>query len=331
MGILVFFVFAFFSIFSILLNIVYVYILNCFVLKAIECSDGSNLGRFINFFRSSLKKSTILSKLNIFNLDYIASRCSKEQLQEDVKKKYQAQKTNAENLVDRLASKRNDYIKYKNICNLGMSGGILVSTILAFWIGNYKVIFDDCLTDLILSFLFIRFISRALEIIFAFYNDIIDNKNDSKLKSDERLLLAIKSLFEIIIRSATIYLLIYTLKDVPSGNLLSNAISSVYLSILNSISFGSAYSSEIFDSCKSVCYCTGKCCCTDELSYIYEFIGKSVVVLQGVASFVLIILSFAKYLSGEEKNKKIIINGKVKVVKNKKEKLEKSDKSHPEE
>lgn len=277
---------------SIVANFMLVTILNSYILTIIETSDDSDKDRDKKFF-SSLRKIKNIWKIivniiiNIFNLDYVASKCSKKLL-----KPKQEEREEQEEQDD---TEHKMFILKKNKYNFIISCFSFIFTIIL--VGIFEARFQANCTNvnLILNplcvFLFIRFVSRSLEIIIAFYKDISDDKNDSNLESNERFLLAVKSLAEIIVRSATIYLLIYTVNDESSGKLLGNTISSVYLSVLNSINFGSAYSAEII---------TGEIC---ENRTQYELILRSVVVLQSVTSFVLIILSFAKYLSGEVKDK----------------------------
>lgn len=88
--------------------------------------------------------------------------------------------------------------------------------------------------------------------------------------------LAVNSLVEIIVRCATIYLLLYTLTGKGTGNVFSDVITSLYSS------------KGIFES-------------TCGINPVYIFISQSVAILQAVTSFVLIVFSFAKYISSDDK------------------------------
>lgn len=207
--------------------------------------------------------------INLLNIDYVSSKFSKKLIKD-------------ENIIN----KYKNYINYKNKYNLRISFILFIFISVGLGIGKYIYSLYDTEViytfDFLCVFLFIRFISRAFEIIIAFYNDILDNKKKSNLKSGDRFKLAVNSLIEIVLRSATIYLLIDTLNYECGQSLISDMISSIYLSIINSINFASAYSIE-----------------TNAIG-TYEFIRKTVTVLQGLTSFVLIILSFAQYLSSRD-------------------------------
>lgn len=286
---------------SILLNFFYLMILNKSILKIIDRGGLSKCKIFNNGFVKEIC-SVVFCIINFLfgsiNLDYNASKCSKNY----IRNKSNSNKKSSRN----KQSDDNDYkryIKYKNKWNLGFF--IAVFTFVIFVIIRYKqgVLLYDGKNDLPLTFLyiflFIRFMSRSLEIIIAFYKDILDgNENSSGLEPHERFGLAVNSLIELIIRGAAIYLLLHMLNYGIIESVISNTFSSIYISIINSINFASMYSSEyIFGGeDKSIfAYIFG---CKNEFMDVYNFIGRSVVVLQGVASFVLIILSFAQYLSG---------------------------------
>lgn len=286
---------------SIILNVMYIASLNDRFLKRINSDDSNNkicdnifLEKIYSVLFEIIKFLFEIIKFlfGIINFDYEDSGYSKFVIRYKCDENKKQEKTNKK---EETILKR--YIKYKNNCNLISSFILFIILIISLIIYEAAFLSCDIKPNLILEplyiFLFIRFISRALEIIIAFGKDVIENKNSSGLNQGERFKLAVKSLCEIIIRSATIYLLLTILIDGKIENVLFDAASNMYMSIINSINFASMYSSEY----KSVSY--------NDPKYVYEVIGKSVIFLQGVTSFVLIILSFAQYLNpeNEEENK----------------------------
>lgn len=313
-----------FIIISMVINFLWVSGFNLWTLEKIDNTDSNKKKSSFEFLVNSVK-GLLNFLFSFINFDYVASKFSKKFIE------YKG-KDNSKSVKER----RTDYIKHKNKYNLITSIAVLVLIfILLLASGNiskFNFTNIDFKISFLYVFLFIRLLSRALEIIFAFYYDISkkegledeqDNENKSNLNSSDRFKLAVRSLFEIIIRCATIYLLLHIIEYGRAENfksLIGNTFSSLYMSIINSINFASIYSSEdIFNSVDiyhanvygsidvnnstSAFKGTYTLESAKNVPYIYTFIRKTTVVIQAVSSFVLIILSFAKYLSSKEDEK----------------------------
>lgn len=104
-------------------------------------------------------------------------------------------KESNEKCVEEVRSK---LLKSFNFLNIFLSSLIFV---LILFLKTNKYIF--IIEDLLLF----RILSRTIEIIISFINDIIDNKQNSHLKNDERIMLSFISIFEIFIMlSSKMYL-----------------------------------------------------------------------------------------------------------------------------
>lgn len=310
-------------VFFIGINILYVFVLNRCIFKIIDCDvstkDNNPLVKIKNWCIRAWDKiknsctgvydiikflfSCVWDRVkylfsflfSLINFDYTASKYSKECI-----------KSKCDKVGEDRTTKKNKvkkYIKDKNEWNL--RGSIAVFAFLIFVLTRYEQgvapydVKNNIKLPSLYIFLSVRFTSRALEIITAFYIDIIErNENSSGLDSNDRFKLAVNSLCEIIIRCAAIYLLLHILNYGEIENVISNTFSSIYISTINSINFVSMYSSEYIFGGEDKSIFAHIFGCKNEFMDAYNFIGRSVVVLQGVASFVLIILSFAQYLSG---------------------------------
>ncbi|KGR80083.1 hypothetical protein [Ureibacillus manganicus] len=112
---------------------------------------------------------------------------------------------------EQIKISKTENVRFRNNNNLLISLGILSILFILFIISNS--LFDVNFTKLFLTisfiFIFIRLLLRSIEICFAFYNDIkpsISIKRTNLLGS-ERITLALKSIFEVIILSTTLYLI----------------------------------------------------------------------------------------------------------------------------
>jgi len=123
------------------------------------------------------------------------------------------------------------------------------------------------------SFFAFHIISRIFEITYAFYNDITDDENNSGLKSNQRISLAVNSYFEIIILGGIFYYLFsdQLLKNLGQNNFIDYLI---YSGTVSTFNFG-------FNEDTTV-----------QL--------KTITLIQVFSSLNLVILSVAKYVS--EKN-----------------------------
>nr|WP_140892324.1 hypothetical protein [Pseudomonas caspiana] len=94
------------------------------------------------------------------------------------------------------------YVKKNNHANLTISIGLALLTLTAFYINPTSI-----LTNLIIAFALVRFISRSAEIFYAFYRDAIQSgETSTALNKYERIKLALKSYLEIYAYSAPAYL-----------------------------------------------------------------------------------------------------------------------------
>lgn len=122
--------------------------------------------------------------------------------------------------------------------------------------------------EIIIGFIFWRFLSRSLKISYAFAVDILSKEYKSDIKQGQRILLALKSYMEIYLYSAALY-----------------SVLSPSLSSLESATLGALYVGTLTN-----------------ISYVTDCIEiKHLVFVQVFATLSLIILSLAGYLSNAKK------------------------------
>lgn len=144
---------------------------------------------------------------------------------------------------------------------------IIVSTLLFF--GTFALHLLKFVPDIFIGFLFWRFMSRSIEITYAFGNDILNERNESGIEKNQRIQLALKSYLEIYIYSAAFYFVL----SPHLASLESAMLGALYVGTLTNISF--------------VTNCI-------EMKYL--------VFLQVFATLSLIILSIAGYLGNAKPN-----------------------------
>ncbi|MDZ4183670.1 MAG: hypothetical protein U1D97_01670 [Desulfuromonadales bacterium] len=156
---------------------------------------------------------------------------------------------------------RGKFIVFNNSGNLLVSA-ILFSVPIAIHLQCQKV------PEVVIGFLFWRFLSRSLEISRAFVDDILDTKNESGIDQGVRIKLALKSYAEIYIYSAALY------------SVLSPCLSSFEEATLGSLYVGTL----------------------TNITYVTENIEiKHLVFVQVFTTLSLIVLSIAGYLSNAKK------------------------------
>ena len=171
----------------------------------------------------------------------------------------------------------------------------LIIAILLFFCSDYifsKLFLNEKLYIFVSLFWFFRIRSRSIEIILAFFNDVITSKNTSKLSKFERIKLAAFSYFENILNFAIFYLFSYN-----------------YFYYYGIFSNTSPYLSSLFEELKTIYP-------PDQSLNIIFFISKSFYIstgtnvgglnlffaLQILTSLTLVIFAVAGYL-GNVKNK----------------------------
>lgn len=107
---------------------------------------------------------------------------------------------------------RTESIKQRNISNLFTSLMLLLFTIITVIVSPYISINNLFVFHIIIFFVFVRLCLRGFEIGRSFYQDItVSQYPKSLLNGTDRIYLAIKSIFEIVILSSSIYLSYYVL------------------------------------------------------------------------------------------------------------------------
>lgn len=106
-----------------------------------------------------------------------------------------------ENEYDELLLK--EYIENSNLANLFIS--IIILLFVSFRIID---LFPFFIFNILFSIVLIRSIMRSFEIINAFYKDIKEDKKKSSLEPGDRIGLAVKSYFEIIVNFTCVYYLL---------------------------------------------------------------------------------------------------------------------------
>ncbi len=151
--------------------------------------------------------------MNIFSVDYFLS--------DFYKKKYFDKHTNVN-----YKAGRTQFINVNNRVNLIFSGVlILLLAVLKEWLLRYIKIF-----------ILFRVVSRSFEIIFAFTNDIISSEEKkSNLVRSERIKLALKSYFEIIILYAWVYLILGNGINISCSDIIDSFFSSFGMASLVSV------------------------------------------------------------------------------------------------
>lgn len=172
---------------------------------------------------------------------------------------------------------RKEFIAYKNLFNIGIS---VLLIIIAMYVGisRHPNSFG-CLV--LVGLIFYRVLSRSLEIILAFGDDAFTIEKKSTLKSSERLILSITSLFECILN--------YTLVYYFMGNY-----ASLWEPFINSLQCSTLY------TCVSL---SEPVCCSISNMYVTQSTMSWLQITQMIASLTLIFLSLAIYISGSRKNK----------------------------
>lgn len=233
----------------------------------------------INF---NLNKAKNNEKINItefiiscFSIDYICSCSFKNNISE-----FESKKQN-KNL-------RTDYLRYKNLWNFIFSVCIIGFGFISIFLNLEIRVMEYCLI-----FICIRLLSRCVEICVAFYNDIVDKEpKTSLLKPSERMKLAIVSGIELSFTTAFLYELleVFTMNskyyDLELKEKIVHYFNNLYGSMINTMTFGSG--------------------ALKKPTYIkYDFIYNSVILIQSITAFVLIVFSIAVYLSSNNADTKI--------------------------
>ncbi len=174
------------------------------------------------------------------------------------------------------------HIKRANMINLIISSSffIILTMILQF-------LTNDFVINLIIVFLLYRIISRSIEIILAFGNDVVKKEyvevKKSFLDKYDRIILAIKSLLELIILNTLVYSLLS--RETCINQIVNAFIYSIGTSFLVNIDFKGYTEPLIF-------------------SFNWRFVlFNAIVILQVITSFVLIVLAIARYLSDTDTEK----------------------------
>lgn len=124
---------------------------------------------------------------------------------------------------------RQEFICLNNTDNIFVSALLFLYAI-AFHGSGFRIL---DIPDIFVGILFWRFVSRSIEIAYAFTADIIDANNQSGIGKGQRIQLALKSYLEIFIYSAAFYLALFP--NVTSwGEALLNAL---YVGTLTNIDF----------------------------------------------------------------------------------------------
>ncbi len=167
---------------------------------------------------------------------------------------------------------RKRFIQIKNFLNLLIAVILFIFFLIWGQPNTTSNIFNKSFIALILY----RTLSRSLEIILAFGNDAFSLKKSSSLKSPERLLLAITSLFECILNYAVTYFLI------------DNLHICLWQSVVHSLQCSMLFSFSLLN---------------ESLVNIHPRLVDMLQIIQALTSLTLIFLSFAIYISNSDKNR----------------------------
>ncbi len=230
---------------------VIVYLIKFLIFKSIQKENS--------FIKTNGNIIKIIFKflLGIFNVDYTISKLFKNKIKVDSKSE--------KNVKTPLSL----FIVRSNYVNLLFSVILAIALCIVCW--KFKNLKEICL--IIIG---VRLFFRTMEINFSFVCDIIDERNQSLLKVNERIKLAFLSLIEEAILFAITY---YCMCSIDLFTAIYGGLHSFILSVPN-----------IGDSLE---------CCMFKIVSVY----------QAICSVVLITISFAGYISGL-KNKSIENNNK---------------------
>lgn len=236
---------------------------------------------------NKLKKYTGLKYF--FSFDYYAAAHFKNELSKDDKNKNEEKEKSAVIKNKTSLMKRCLFIKEANRNNLIIAFSILILTVLIFqplFNNEIKTLFLSLRLPLIVlfgGFVFCRTISRSFEITFAFYDDIHQTKKNSALTSGERISLAVRSYFEIIINFTVVYFIFEKFEKLVNGTFLTQQ----------------PIGSGIFDF---IFYSFGISSFTDVSFEGNSLYWNSFVLLQLLSSMCLVYFALAKYI-GDNKDK----------------------------
>lgn len=104
------------------------------------------------------------------------------------------------------AELRKSYLKSMNAWNIWIT---VVISVLYLVLSNFEYEFVQAFA----GFLLFRFISRMLEVLYAFVSDVLSQKNRSNLSRYERIRLASSSYIELFFLSAPVYLILNLVCD----------------------------------------------------------------------------------------------------------------------
>lgn len=147
----------------------------------------------------------------------------------------------------------------------------------------------------VLLFLAIRAISRSLEIGYAFYKDIFQGDKKSNLVSDDRIKLAVKSYFEIIVNFATVYYFLDLFNTIINYSVFMN----------RDVLFEALFFSVGVSTFVGVEFDFGNICCKycGTLTSNCYFLEKNILIaIQLFSSMCLVYFALAKYI-GDQSNK----------------------------
>lgn len=232
----------------ILMNLIIAYIINGIItnlMHSIACFST------INKFKIIILSNTKKCFFNILSLDYYFADAYKTFIKH--KQKYFS-----------YANQIGHFIKKSNAFNL------IISIIFAFIIcySDIMIITNSNLFNIFKMFVLVRCISRSIEIVVAFYKDVVyKQRKSSSLKSGERITLAVKSYIDVII----MYGCVYDLFKIFNCN-------NIFYALIRS--FGISTFTEV--------------------EYNGVILASLIISLQVLTSMVLVIFSLARYIGEED-------------------------------
>ncbi|MGE6707869.1 hypothetical protein [Exiguobacterium artemiae] len=192
----------------------------------------------------------------------------------------------------KTSKKLADIIKFRNQKNLLVSILFVFLVVIVFYLYDSKNNLVLLWTTFFWMF-FYRFISRSIEIAIAFFKDI---RPESKLKrsqldNNERIVLVVKSLSEIILLSTTLYMVILILMDVSKFNIFNLFFKSFGHALATAI-FNTSFPYDVLNSIK-----------IENADYSFDFVVSKIWVvmtqiihlIQLIMSVVLVSLSITSY------------------------------------
>ncbi len=180
---------------------------------------------------------------------------------------------------------KKDIVQYFNYFNLALAVLIAVITLLIMFI-----IPRNPIILILLYFVAFRIIGRSVEIIRAFFKDVVDKEpKETNLTSQDRILLAVLSFLEMTVLYAVLYSLLEAYY-IHSGGIIC---------FVHNFEITSSISRPFYHFFKEVAYSLGLMAFRSEAGQplLWQFFSS----LQIVTSMVLIVFSIAKYMSGGDK------------------------------